>query len=262
MLIPFVLSWLAFAHPQTLPELPAARNAFTVIAHRGNHVNAPENTLAAYQHAIDCGADYIETDLRTSSDGQLVIMHDNTVNRTTNGAGKVKELSWAALREIRTHGGHQVPSFREVLELCKGRIHIYLDFKDADVKATVAMIRETGMEKQVLVYINSEAQYKAWRSIAPQIPLMLSLPDTVSDAATLNAFLDAHPVSALDGNFKQYSRSMVDAAAKRGVAVWPDIQGPDEGPALWQQAAATGLRGLQTDRPAALVDYLRAAGLR
>lgn len=253
---------LAAGIPQSLPELPAPRHTFTVIAHRGDHATVPENTLAAYQQAIDRGADYIETDLRTSSDGQLVIMHDNTVDRTTNGTGKVSELSYAALRSLKTEDGRQVPDFREVLELCKGRIHIYLDFKDADVKAAFRMIKETGMEKQVLVYINKASQYTAWRTVAPHIPLMLSLPEDVKDVAALNAFLDKHPVSALDGDFRQYTRPMLDAAAKRGVAVWPDIQGPDEGPALWKKAIDTGLRGLQSDKPAALAEYLKKTGLR
>lgn len=69
--------------------IPKSKNDFAVIAHRGNHTNAPENTLIAYLNAITAGADYIETDLRTTKDSQLVIMHDASVNRMTNGNGKI-----------------------------------------------------------------------------------------------------------------------------------------------------------------------------
>lgn len=245
------------AAQQSRPQLPPALNSFTVIAHRGDHAGVPENTLAAFQQGIDHGADYVEADLRTSSDGRLVIMHDNTVNRTTNGTGKVSELTFAAIRQLKINGGHRVPAFQEVLQLCKGRIHIYLDFKSADVAAAFRMIRAEGMEQQVLVYINNEAQYREWRAVAPHMPLMLSLPEGITDAPALEAFLDKHPVAALDGDFRQYTAPMLEVAAKRGIAVWPDILHPDEGPALWKEAIDKGLRGLQSDLPAALAAYLK-----
>lgn len=264
MYIPFVLVVFA-VHLQNslqLPKLPVPRNRFTVIAHRGDHEFAPENTLAAYQQAIDRGADYIETDLRTTKDGALVIMHDNTVNRTTNGTGKVNELSFENFRALKIDGRHQAPTFREVLLLCKDRIHIYLDFKDADVKAAFETIKACGMEQQVLVYINKTQQYTDWRAIAPHIPLMVSLPEHIKDVAALDAFLNQHTVSALDGDFRQYTPAMVVAAARRGVAVWPDVQRPGEGPALWKEAIDLGLQGFQSDRPAALVKYLHETGRR
>src|SRR5580658_3936942 len=75
------------ANGQTLAPLPAPRHAFTVVCHRGDHTHAPENTLAAFANAIKAGADYVEIDLRTTVDSQLVIMHDATVNRMTGGSG-------------------------------------------------------------------------------------------------------------------------------------------------------------------------------
>ncbi|WP_343704676.1 glycerophosphodiester phosphodiesterase family protein [Chitinophaga sp.] len=244
------------------PPLPAPRHTFTVIAHRGYHERVPENTLAACREAIEHGLDYVEVDLRTSKDGRLVIMHDQTVNRTTNGTGLVKELTLRDIRQLDIGGEHRVPVFREVLELCRDRIYIYLDFKDAGVQQTIDEIRAAGMEKQVLVYVNSEAQYSAWRTLAPHIPLMASMPDSVKDVRGLQAFLDQHPVSALDGYFRQYTCSMLEAAAERGVTVWPDIQGPEEGPAHWMEAVTLGLRGLQSDKPATLAEFLKNNGQR
>jgi glycerophosphoryl diester phosphodiesterase len=82
-------------------RIPKSKNSFIVIAHRGNHVAAQENTLAAFQNAINVGADYVEIDLRTSKDSQLVIMHDGTLNRMTNGTGKVSNLTWAELKQLK-----------------------------------------------------------------------------------------------------------------------------------------------------------------
>ena len=80
-----------------LQILPAVKNKCVVIAHRGNHTHAPENSLKSISEAIDVGADYVEIDLRSTRDGQLILMHDETVDRMTNLNGKVKDLAWSAL---------------------------------------------------------------------------------------------------------------------------------------------------------------------
>ncbi len=268
-LIPILTGYLAVCGQSTRQQLPAARHTFTVIAHRGDHVEAPENTLAAFQLGIDHGVDYVELDLRTTKDSQLVIMHDNTVNRTTDGSGTVSDLTFKEIRQLKIkdpwHPGKtlQVPTFREALDLCKkGRIHIYLDFKAADVKAAWDVIRAAGMEKEILVYINSTSQYRQWQEVVPDMPLMVSLPEEVKDAAALVGFLEHIQIAALDGDFRKYNREMVDAATKMGVAVWPDIQHRNEGPVLWEQALEKGLQGVQTDHPAALINYLQLKKLR
>ena len=85
---------------QTAPVLPASKNKLVVIAHRGNHVNVPENSLASYEEAIKSGADYVEIDLRTSKDGMLMIHNDATVDRMTNGQGNVADKTWAELQSL------------------------------------------------------------------------------------------------------------------------------------------------------------------
>ena len=81
--------------------MPKPRHAFTIVAHRGDHTHAPENTLAAYGNAIAAGADYVEIDLRTTADSQLVVMHDGSVNRMTNDSGLVKNMTWAKLHSLK-----------------------------------------------------------------------------------------------------------------------------------------------------------------
>lgn len=254
---------------QSLPGLPAARHRIVVIAHRGDHVEVPENTLAAYEKAIQHGADYVEIDLRTTSDGKLVIMHDASVDRMTDGKGKVQDLTYAAISQLKiidkskpSSSGYSIPTFAEVLKLCKGRIGIYLDFKDADPAIAYRQIKEAGMEKNIVVYLNKEEQYPQWRKAAPQMPLMCSLPDTVKNGKSLEYFLDKIKLSVLDGSIEDYDTATLYVAAKKGVSVWPDVQSPDEGPAIWDKALSMGIKGMQTDHPEKLIGYLKEKGLR
>lgn len=251
---------------QTTPVLPISKNKLVVIAHRGNHVNVPENSLASYEEAIKSGADYVEIDLRTSKDGILMIHHDATVDRMTNGQGNVADKTWAELQSLQLKNpkaddptAYRIPEFREVLRLCKNRIHIYLDFKNADVAETWKQIQAEGMEKQIVVYLNKVPDYKKWRSVAPQMPLMTSLFDEVKNKDQLRYFLGQVKIEALDNI---YDKEMVQAAQSEGVSVWLDVQSPSEGPEAWNNALQKGVNGIQTDQPEALVKYLTTNGWR
>jgi glycerophosphoryl diester phosphodiesterase len=249
--------------------LPAAKHHFIVVCHRGDHENAPENTLAGYANAIKAGADYVEIDLRTTVDSQLVIMHDASVNRMTSDTGQIKNMTWETLRQLKVKdknhpewGEHDIPLFSQVLDLCKDKIYIYLDFKNADPAAAYREIARRGMEKQVLVYINAPRQFTLWRSAAPAMPLMVSLPGSVKNADSLVAFLNKYHPDVLDGNFDEYTTEMIKAAAAAGCMVLPDIQRPGENAALWDSAIQKGLKGLQTDHPEELIPYLKERQIR
>lgn len=259
----------AFGHAQTPDPMPVPRHSFTVVSHRGDHTHAPENTLAAYANAIRSGADYVEIDLRTTADSQLVVMHDATVNRMTGDTGLVKNMPWEKLRTLkvrdRAHpewGGYAIPTFGEVLDLCKGRIYIYLDFKSADPAAAYREIVKRGMEKEVVVYINAPQQFVQWRKVAPAMPLMVSLPASVRSPDSLTAFIHRYHPDVLDGDFDGYTPDMVKAAEAAGCFVLPDIQRPGENEELWDKALRLGLKGLQTDHPGDLVNYLKQRQLR
>jgi glycerophosphoryl diester phosphodiesterase len=146
-----------------------------------------------------------------------------------------------------------------VLKACRGKINIYLDFKDADVAETWKQIREADMEKQVVVYINKIPQYKQWRSIAPKLPLMTSLFDEVKNKEQLGMFLGQVKIEVLDDIADP---EMVRVARENGVAVWLDVQSSSEGPDSWNEALQKGVQGLQTDKPAELVQYLKKNGWR
>jgi glycerophosphoryl diester phosphodiesterase len=262
------LIYFSIQAQQPIPTLPISKNRFIVISHRGNHTDAPENTMKAYENAITVGADYIEIDLRTTKDSQLVIMHDASIDRMTNGSGKIKDLILAELSTYQVEekskpewGKFAIPQFEEVLKLVKNKINIYLDFKEADVLQTYQMLLKYGVEKQVIVYINYPLQAKKWMEIAPQIPLIVSFPNNIRDSSSLAAFLKQYPVTVLDGSYKAYTAGMVRAAHQNKTMVWPDIQHPNEA-AFWEEAIELGVDGLQTDHPESLIQFLKNKGIR
>jgi glycerophosphoryl diester phosphodiesterase len=260
------IAYNSFAQPNRLPD---CKNRFVVIAHRGDHTHAAENTLAAYQNAIDAGADFVEIDLRTTKDSQLVIMHNATINYMTDEKGNVSDYRFDSLRQIKIRdpqhpewGSYTIPTFKEVLQLCKGKINIYLDFKNASVKKAYEEIVQEGMEKNVIVYINEVHQFIEWRTIAPAMPLMISLPKAIKTKEEMTELLDSLKIDILDGNFDEYNAATVLAAKEKNVPIWADIQSKDENAERWDKALLLKLQGLQTDHPGALIEYLKLKGVR
>ena len=244
-------------------------NKFVVIAHRGDHTNAPENTLASYRNAIQSEVDFIEVDLRTTKDSQLVIMHDASLNRMTGVNAKVTDLNYDSIQKCKitanTHpewGNHSIPTFNEVLSLCKNKINIYLDFKNASVKQAYEAIVAYGMEDNVLVYINAPQQLTEWRKVAPNMPLMVSLPKKITTSKELEELVSQFKMDILDGDYSDYNPEIVTAAKKMNIPIWADIQSEQEGPIQWEKAIDIGLRGLQTDHPNAIISYLKLHGLK
>jgi glycerophosphoryl diester phosphodiesterase len=126
-----------------------------VIAHRGASGIAPENTLAAVKKAMDAGADIIEIDVHLTQDRQLVVMHDETVDRTTNGTGKIKDLTLKEIKALdagewfsKEFGGESAPTLEEVMKLIAGKHKLLIE-----IKPTWTGNYET--EKQVLGYIKA-----------------------------------------------------------------------------------------------------------
>jgi len=244
---------------QTPAPLPASKNSFIVIAHRGNHVRVPENTIESIEEAIKCGADYIETDLRTTKDGYLVILHDASVDRITNGKGYVKDLTLKEIQQLTINKTYHIPEFKDVLNACNHRINIYLDFKDADVTETYRQIKNAAMEKNIVVYLNAPSQYEKWKRIAPSMPLMGSLPENIHSENEFDKFINKTQLAVLDNVNDSY---MASVARNRGVSIWLDVQGKNEGPSIWKKALQKNVQGFQTDNPEALINYLKSNGIR
>ncbi|NCD71016.1 glycerophosphodiester phosphodiesterase [Mucilaginibacter agri] len=245
--------------------VPHSKHRFIVVAHRGDHTLYPENTIEAYEQAIMAGADYIEIDLRTTKDGKLVSLHDASVNRMTNGKGSIKTLTLTEVSQLEIKYKDSVchiPTFENILNLSRNRINLYIDFKDAAPGIVYQILKQHQMDKQVLIYINSADQFVKWRKVAPKIPLMVSMPDSVKSITEMQQFIERYHPDILDGDYSQYSNEMVAWLKAHNIPAWPDAQSPTEGPAVWQKAAVLGLLGLQTDNPETLIKYLKENGLR
>lgn len=242
-----------------LPLKPPKHGGVYVVAHRGAHQGIPENTLAAYRKAIDLGCDFVEIDLRTTKDGKFVSIHNDTVDAYTKDAkGKVKDFTLEELRALDIGArvgaewrGTKVPTFDEILDLCKGKIGIYLDLKRGPVPELAALIEESGMEHDVLWYIGA-TQIEQLRKASPEC---IEMPDPGPEAL-LPILLDTVKPRVVASVWRHYSKSFVDTCHEAGAIVIVD----ESDPSCWEQAVAWGSDGIQTDHPEELIKFLRQRG--
>jgi len=137
--IPAALSFTAGCMTSPTPVTGAPEDHIDVIAHRGASADRPENTLAAFAHAIDSGAHWFELDCRITADGEVVVIHDATLQRTTDGEGRIVDTDLATLRTLdagswfdEAYAGEKIPTLDEALALADGRIGVYVEIKSAD----------------------------------------------------------------------------------------------------------------------------------
>ena len=228
-----------------------------VIAHRGEHVKHAENTIPAIESAIALGADFVELDVRTTRDGKLVLMHDKTVDRTTDGHGEVKDMTGeqiAALK-MKDYGGG-VPTFDEALDAAKGKIKIYLDWKEAAPQAIFDKLSAHGMLDQVVVY-GEHHELHALQKLAPGIRVM---PEAGNGPyLKLGQRLLRPTVVAFDND--DFKPAIIAQAQQKKEEIFVDRLWAQDTPELWQDAIDRGASGIQTNRPAELVEFLRARKL-
>jgi glycerophosphoryl diester phosphodiesterase len=248
---------------------PFYRERPLIVAHRGASASAPENTLAAFTLAIDQGADGIELDVTRCATGEVVVMHDATVDRTTDGIGAVTALPLEALRTLDagawfgpSWAGERVPLLDEVLELVGDRLRINIEIKregsgDGLEEQVAAQVRRHGLQGHVLISSFSPRALRRIRRIAPELPraLLTALPAPpdliLAWAGPLLEPRALHPPHRLVG------ADTVQRAHSRGlrVNVWTVNDRAD-------MARMIGLEvdGIITDRPAELAQLLGAGG--
>jgi glycerophosphoryl diester phosphodiesterase len=112
------------------------------IGHRGANGYEPENTLISFQKAIEMGADAIELDVHLSSDGHLIVIHDETIDRTTNGKGAVNQLTLQQLKSVRINEKHEIPTLKEVFDLVDKHCFINIELKNQDTAEQVVQLIE------------------------------------------------------------------------------------------------------------------------
>lgn len=172
----------AFA-AETIGELRKVDN----VAHRGASGYAPENTIAAFDKGVEMKADFIEIDVQRSEDGELVIIHDTTVDRTTDGTGKVKDLTFNEIRSLDAGSwkgeqfkGEQIPTFDEILDRYHGKVGILIELKAPElypgIEAQVAQkliernLDKPQNEKIIIQSFNFESM-KITNNLLPKVPI-------------------------------------------------------------------------------------------
>jgi glycerophosphoryl diester phosphodiesterase len=143
--------------------------------HRGNPVHFPENTLASFRSAIDAGVDIIECDVHLTADDRMVVIHDHTLQRTTNGRGRVRNQTLAQLRALDAGSGERIPLLEEVVELARGRVALAIELKLLPVRypdieeMVVDLLRKAGMVEQTSVISFQHGAVKRVKQLEPRL---------------------------------------------------------------------------------------------
>ena len=156
------------------------------IAHRGASSAAPPNTLAAFEKAVELGADGIEFDVHLSADGVPVVIHDFTVDGTTDGSGRVAEMTLAQLEQLDAgssfdpaFAGERIPTLVQVLETCGNRLLLNIELKDLSLRdsglerAVIAQVEQRGLGNRVILSSFNPFSLRRAKKIAPRIPVGL-----------------------------------------------------------------------------------------
>jgi glycerophosphoryl diester phosphodiesterase len=149
---------------------------YRIVAHRGASAYEPENTLRAFRRAMAMGADMSELDLHLSKDGALVVMHNATVEQTTNGRGAIKDMTLAELKQLDAGDGERVPTLQEVIDLARGWHGLYIELKgEGTPRPTIELLRSnqfTG-DQQVIVGSFQAALARETKERAPELSVSL-----------------------------------------------------------------------------------------
>jgi glycerophosphoryl diester phosphodiesterase len=247
-----------------VPTAQAQSRKVVVIAHRGEHLHYPENTLPAFQEAIRLGADFFELDVQTTADGKLVLSHDSEVDRRTNGRGEISKMTFAEVRALDAgiksgaeFAGTKIPTFDEALELARGKIGIYVDVKRASAKDVVSHIEEHGMVDHVVIYCGLQFS-KEIQKLNPKLKVM---PESGSVENVKRIIEELHP-SVIAFGARDFTPEIIRLTKEAKADIYVDRLGPADNPTTWQAAIDAGADGIQTDRPGELVKYLREKGYK
>lgn len=143
---------------------------FEIVGHRGAPGKAPENTLLSFEQAICIGVDWIEFDVRKSRDGVLVVIHDEMVDRTTGGSGRVRDMSFSELERLDAGAGQRIPSLQQVIDLARGRVRMDIEIKEKGIEeGVVNAIMENGIERQCMVSSFIYGSIKRAKELCPAI---------------------------------------------------------------------------------------------
>jgi glycerophosphoryl diester phosphodiesterase len=241
-----------------------------LFAHRGASIHAPENTIPAFELALQQGADGVELDAMLSADGQVVVIHDSTLDRTTDGHGRVTDMSFAALRELdagawrsENFRGTKIPSLNEVFEAIGKQSVINVELKnystprDRLVDKVCEVVRHHGLQERILFSSFLGSNLKRAGRLLPDVPRgLLALPGWLGAWARSFGFMFGeyqalHPHIS-DTNVPQVSRVH---QLKRRIIVWTANTAEET-----TRLKNWGVDGIITDDPLATAGTLGRSG--
>lgn len=255
------------------------REKVFIVAHRANtrkgiNEKIPENSLEIIQTAIESGVvDMVELDVRPTKDGVLVLMHDASVARTTNGNGLVSDMTYAQIQELdmnrendKVTTGIKVPTLKQAFELCKGKLYINLDIHDKNVPIgdLADLIKECGMTDQVMIYSKKD-ELLEYQKIDPN----LLIHPYVSSVAAAKEYR-SYPGAMLFQYGLKYDQDSDDFARNmraEGFLTYTNILNQDRAMlngnySYLQKFVNSETDFIQTDYPELVHEYLDVEGLR
>ena len=232
------------------PRLPLAHRVspIEIVCHRGALQYAPENTIASAEHAISCGADYIELDIHMSADQEYFVIHDATVNRTTNGTGAVAEISAARLDSLDAgswfsadFAGERLLRFRTFLQTVRGRSKLFVDFKAGVPAEIIRLIGEAGMARDFFFW-SEEAEFIDFSQRAdPDLRVMARL----MDYASIDEAKARHGATILEARMDEFTPELVGACYERKMDLMICYQ--DDEPEVFRKIIESGAHMVNLD---------------
>jgi len=245
-------------------------DGFTLIAHRGASGHAPENTLIAVRRAMEMRAEMVEVDILLSKDGIPVLLHDPSLDRTTNGTGFVTDYTLEELKRLDAGSwfgeqfvGERIPTVDELLEFCKGKMALNLEIKTQAVTDTleggivemvVNLVRKHGMERNVIFSSFDPRVIVQLKKIAPDIAGAILYDSRFYGGSHPVEIVTDLGADAFNCHWRQVSRTLVDSLHQAGVPINVYTVNADT---LMHQMLDMGVDGIFTDFPDILLQVLR-----
>ncbi len=263
-LLLMLIAVAAIATSPAAAEIRAGKPACRIltIAHRGAHQWLPEDTMPAIEKAVELGLDYVELDVRFTSDGVPVLMHDATVDRTTDGHGLVRDMTLAEIKRLDAAGAREwrgnfhdlrVPTLEEALRAMKGRASAYVNQKDPPRPVEIELLQEYGFLPGSAVIAGRNEQVLAFHELVPTADLLLN----IRGIDDIPAVLASNPrLKGFNTRARIVTRELVEAAHAKGVLVFTNALGADDNPGDMQRVIAAGVDAVQTNQPDVLLRLL------
>jgi glycerophosphoryl diester phosphodiesterase len=225
------------------------------VGHRGAAGLEPENTLRSFRRAIDLGCDMAECDVHRTRDDQLAVIHDENVDRTTNGSGPVSGFTMAELKQLDAGKGERIPTLDEVLGSVKGHLKLLVELKGAGTEELAAQaVERRGMAKDVYFTSFHLDRIEKIRDIDPDLLTGAIFGNPPDNAVELAAKAGARSISIRHPNV---TTVLIQAARAQGLMfrAW----NPDTAEEIYAMVAL-GVDGIGSNRPDILMQVLRRHG--